>query len=365
MSHSTLFLACRGNAAGGVVVPPEVGIDAIVSHALEESGQHILRVEVGYGGGDGTIKTLRKFYRFQVSSPLIISELTYRTGDACCFVSISLENNGAETKGGLTICVAEFDPAPGFMAERVGKQRKNKDTLSATELFDECGRLEAGTSKRYLFKVTTSQASSSRGIAAGDELGKAVFTWRKSCGEMGRMASSPVICPNINPILDPNDPAATMEGRGSPFVVHVQGSGMSVDVANSAAARAANPNMDGNALDQLLPVTVEPVDPPNTMQIGVPCQVQFLVVNHSDKFMSLQLQFRMEHMKGLSVCGPSFKNLEEVPGKGGSTTVSVRFIPLAAGLLKLRGCCVVDLATGLAIAQPPLFNVLVESKLSQ
>lgn len=324
-----------------------------------------MRVEVGYGGADGSVKTLRKFYRFQVSSPLIISELTYRAGDACCFVSISLENNGAETKGGLTICVAEFDPASGFKAERVGKQRKEKGEIAATELFDDCGRLEAGASKRYLFKVTATRASSSRGIAAGDELGKAVFTWQKACGEMGRMASSPVICPNANPKLDPNNPAATMESLGNSFVVHVKGSGLSVDVANSAAARAANPSMDRNTLDQLLPVTVEPVDPPSTMQIGVPCQVHFLVVNHSVNFMTLQLQFRLEHMKGLSVCGPSFKNLEEVPGKGGSTTVSVRFIPLAAGLLKLRGCCVVDLATGLSIAQPPLFNVLVESKLNQ
>ena len=86
---------CSGNAAGGVDVPPEGGVDTIVSQALEEAGQHILRVEVGYGGSDGSVKTLRKFYRFQVTNPLTISELTTRTGDASCFVSISLENNAA------------------------------------------------------------------------------------------------------------------------------------------------------------------------------------------------------------------------------------------------------------------------------
>lgn len=346
------------------MLPPEGGIDAIVSHALEEAGQHILRVEVGYGSGDSSTKTLRKFYRFQVSNPLIISELTYRAGDASCFVSISLENNGAETKGGLTICEAEFDPAPGLVAERVRTQRKEKDVLTATQLFDECGRLEVGASVRYLFKVATS-SSSARGIAAGDELGKAVFTWRKACGEMGRMASSPVICPIVNPLLHPNDPGATMEGRGSPFVVHVQGSGLSIDVATTAAARAANPNMERGSLDQLLPVTVEPVDPPSRMTLGVPYPVQFLVVNHSDKSMTIQLQFRLEHMKGISVCGSSFKNLEEVPGNGGSTTVAVRFIPLAAGLLPIRGCNIVDLATGQAVPQPPLFYVMVEPEPSQ
>jgi len=354
----------EGNEAGGVDVPPEGGIDAIVSHALEEVGQHILRVEVGYGGRDGSVKSLRKFYRFQVSNPLIIKEVTYRSGDSCCFVSISLKNNGAETKGGLTICEAEFDSLPGLAAERVDKSWRKQNEFTATELFDECGRLEAGASKRYLFKVTSlsSQTPPSKGIAAGDELGKAIFTWRKACGEMGRMASPPVICPSMNPMIDQNDPAATMEGRNSDFVIHVQGSGISVDVANAAAARATDSNFARSSLDQSLPVTVEPVDPPSTMKQGVPQQIKFLIVNHSNKFMTLQLQFRMEHMKGLSVCGPSFKNLEEVPGIGGSTTVSMRFIPLAAGLLKLQGCCVVDLATGATVAQPPLLNVLVEPK---
>ena len=64
-------------------------------------------------------------------------------------------------------------------------------------------------------------------------------------------------------------------------------------------------------------------------------------------------------MKGLSVCGPSFLNLEEIPGGGGSTTVTLRVIPLATGLLKLSGCCIVDLATGAAVPQPPQFNAVV------
>lgn len=89
----------RGNSNGGVDVPPEAGIDAIVSHVLEEPGQHILRVEVGYGSADGQ-KTLRKFYRFQVSVPLIIDASAYKSGESTCFVSLDVQNNGAETKGG-------------------------------------------------------------------------------------------------------------------------------------------------------------------------------------------------------------------------------------------------------------------------
>lgn len=387
----------EGNAAGGATLQPDGSIDAIVSHALEEAGQHILRVEVGYGTGDSNTKTLRKFYRFQVSNPLVISELTYRTGDTCCFVSISIENQGggngseggatnnATTKGGsngggMTISCA-FDALDGLVAEQITSQSNNENknvgtTIEkATDLFDRCGRLDNGTSLRYLFKIstigskenTTSTTTPHRGIAAGDELGKAIFTWRKACGEMGRMASSPIVCPhNTNLMLDPNDPSGTMEGRGSSFVTHVKGnSGLSVDVAAAAAARAASPNFDYNSLDMLLPVTVEPIDPPNRMKLGQPVQVQFLIVNHSPRSMTMQLQFRLEHMKGISICGPSYKNMEEVTGNGGSTTVSARFVALGAGLLQVRGCCIVDLVAGSQVPQPPLFNVMVEPEFEQ
>ena len=353
-----------GNANGGVEVPPESGIDCIVSHHLEEAGQHILRVEVGYGSREG-LKTLRKFYRFQVSSPLIINDLTYRIGRSSCFTEITLENNGSETKGGLTICSVDFEAASGLEAEKVeGGQPKTGKKLSAVELFDQCGLLDAGSSRKYIFKVTaSSQPAKQRGIAAGDELGKAVFTWRKACGEMGRLTSHVFICPNIDPFLDTRDPRVPNDS----FVVYKnEGSALSVDVATSAASKLSKPTSDQAAtIDDVLPVTVEPVDPPTKVSLGEPFQVDFLVVNHSNNYMTLQLQFVLDQMNGLSVCGPSYKNLEEVSGKGGSITVSIRFIALSAGLLQLSGCSVADLATGIVIPQPPLLNMLVDSEIKQ
>ena len=41
-------------------------VDAIVSHDIEEAGQHILRVEVAYVTVEGHSKTFRKLYRFNV-----------------------------------------------------------------------------------------------------------------------------------------------------------------------------------------------------------------------------------------------------------------------------------------------------------
>ena len=211
-----------------------------------------------------------------------------------------------------------------------------------------------------------------RGIAAGDELGKAVFTWSKTMGETGRIASSAIRCPAIaRPTPDPadgnlndnnnqNDPLVSDKN----FVVH--GSGLSVDVAAAAAKRAAAngvmPGLGVKAIDKLLPVTVEPIRPPTRLQLAVPQEFQFLVMNHTTNPMTVQLQLRFEdqNQMGLAVCGHSFKSLGELPPHGGCTIVKMRLTAIAAGLLRCHGCYVVDLTTGKEIAQPPLFDVFVD-----
>ena len=385
------------NAAGGCELQPEQGIDSIVSRALEEAGQHILRVEVGYGGSGGTMKSLRKFYRFQVSNPLVISERAYRTGDLSCFLSMTIQNNGHETKGGLSISHAGFEAAPGLISERVAclppkysisKERKMNPTLTAcsenyqfargVDLFDQSERLQPGDSKQYIFKIVVSKTQSTSGspvmgIVAGHQLGNAVFRWHKACGEVGHMASLPVICRISYPFLDRKDLNMIHSmGNESDFVMHIEGSSLSADIATQAAARAAkstnavlesatniNCGDSQSALDLMLPITVEPRNPPREVQVGIPFDIDFLVVNHSGQFMSPQLQFRSELMKAISVCGPSFKNLEDIPGNGGSTTVMLRFIALSAGLTRLTGFSVMDLASGKSVPQPPMLNMMV------
>ncbi len=382
------------NAAGGCELQPDQGIDSIVSHTLEEAGQHILRVEVGYGGTGGTMKSLRKFYRFQVSNPLAISDNSFRIGDSSCLLSISLQNNGHESKGGLTISSANFEAAPGLVADDIqvfppnSFVQQRQDMISNSDidedkesyprgvhLFDHSGRLERGDCKQYIFKVSTSTSqavsgSIAKGITAGDQIGKTIFTWRKACGETGTMASIPVLCPTLPASIDLNDPGDTGKKTeiGNGVAMHIQGSSLSIDIAAQASARAEKsthgiaPNVNSAdlcALDLLFPVTVQPMNPPKQLYIGVPFDIEFLVVNHSHQFISAQLQFRSDHMKGILVCGPSSKNLEEIPGSGGNATVLMRFIALSAGLAQLTGCYVVNLATGQSVAQPPMLNTMV------
>jgi len=350
------------DAALGADVAPADGVDAIVSRALEESGQHILRVEVGYLSSEGTNKTLRKFYRFNVANPLNIRELTVRSGDDSCFVSIAVENVSIAP---MVISQVSFETSKGLKAERIGMSSLSSvpDTVTAVSLLDSSGHLPPKSSLRYMFRIRTSgEEYALNGIACGDELGKAVLEWTKTMGEAGRIASSSIICPASHPPgINEKNPAKFMMGSENQFVV--DGSGLSMDVAAIAANRAAG--KAHSDLDYALPITVEPIDPPKTMRLAQPEEVQFLVVNHSDVTRTVQLQFRLNHMSGVAICGKSFKNLGELPGNGGSAVFGVRLIGLVGGLLRVQGCCVVDLGTGLEIAQPPLFNVFIDGAMLQ
>ena len=120
------------------------------------------------------------------------------------------------------------------------------------------------------------------------------------------------------------------------------------------------------SLDEVLPITVEPINPPNTMKLGIPTKVQLLIVNHQqttndpDKEMNIQIQLRSQHMSGVVICGSSYKNLGNIPSCGGSVVTTVCFVPLVAGLFRVQGCYVVDLISGMEIVQLPLFHVFVE-----
>lgn len=341
-----------GGQGYGMDVPPLAGVDAVVSHAIEEPGQHILRVEVSSQAADGNLKTFRKFYRFQVNRPLNLSAHALRAGDESCWVTLSVEytNNAeyANSRDVVVIADVQFQTTDGLTAKCVGKPsiRKSKDgnqqygndgddddmmiKSDAVELYDQANVLQRGTVVRYLFKVeATSEQAKLRGLASKELLGKAVVTWCMSMGEQGKLVSSPIYCP-----------AASTERP-------VFQSGLSVDVASSPK------------LAHDYPVTVEPIDPPRRMTWQVPTKLQFLVVNHSANEKTLQLQFRSTG-SGLAVYEQSSLSLGTVPANGGSKVASVNFVALTAGLLHLDGCWVIDLAADNAIPQPPLLDVLVD-----
>lgn len=362
------------NASGGADVAPNSGIDAIVAHDIEEPGQHILRVEVSYvSAADGNSKSFRKFYRFQVVSPFAISTKVLRSGDAACFVSVSIQRTattneqqqqqppGATTqsqpKEQLLISDVTIEPRPGLTVVHIDgpmiESDSNAKEPTAVQLFDDLTLLSDQGTRRYLFKVqATSKDAILRGVVAGDDLGRAVVTWCKAMGETGRIASLPIVVPPIPTQIEPTD-------SSNRFVAH--NSGLSVDVATimSSGSRVVHADPRLAELARRLPVTVEPIDPPPHMQLHVAQEVQFLIVNHGSSPMNLQLQFRLSQPAGLAICGASFQSLGQVPPNGGSTVASARFLPLTAGLQYCEGCCIVDLATQAEIEQPALFQTFV------
>ena len=312
------------NEGGGCELQPGQGIDSIVSHSLDEAGQHILRVEVGYAGTGGALKSLRKFYRFQVLNPLSVQPYVYQKGDtdSSCFVSVSVQNNGQEPKSGLTIASVDFEATPGLAAESISCRSSDDASRTTTtnsysfprgvDLFDQSDRLECGDCIQYAFKVSSSEMSAKAPKEAG-QLGKFTIEWTKACGEDGHTASNPVMRTGgiANPILD-------------------------------------------------FPVSVKPINGPTELQVGIPFDVEFSVQNHSNEAISAQLQFRVESMVGIAVCGPSSKNLEEIPANG-DTTVSFRFLALSPGLAQITGCYLANLSTGQSIPQPPMLNSMVKA----
>jgi len=106
----------------GIDIGSNSQVDAIVSHDIEEAGQHILRVEVSYVTGDQE-KTFRKFYRFNVVSPLTVKETSVRSGDSTCYVSLEVSFNSEQVTAAtesLVVSSAEFVPADGYAASRIG-----------------------------------------------------------------------------------------------------------------------------------------------------------------------------------------------------------------------------------------------------
>lgn len=324
----------------------------------------MLRVDVEHGRDGRGRADYRKYYRFQVSSPLSIAEeavsrwsrSSSKGRDGGCAVLVTAENATRAS----TIAIADVDlaPADGLVAEPSTPRADASSSSSvsssrrtAVALFDDAGRLGPGAATRRLFLVRPVDGSRRR-MARGDELGRVVVSWRKTMGESGRVVSPvPVLCPAAAAVGD-DDPVA--HGAG---------------LADDAAAAAARPPSRRDPRTTTPVVTVEPIDPPSVLATARPAAVRLSVVNHSTRRSRLQLQMtspgddgdndRGVAGAGVVVCGPSFRDLGVVPPSGGRVVVSVRLVALSVGLWRCGRCRVVDLDTGLEIAVPDLFHVLV------
>jgi trafficking protein particle complex subunit 13 len=389
--------ATHVNNSLGLDVPVGSGVDAIVSRIIEEAGQHILRVEVGYMTPDGNRTTFRKFYRFQVRQPIYVTEqCTIRTSDTSCITCIHVEYPIVENEkqDPMIVSSINFETANGLDATNmdcgrsVSRTTTNsnraivdaaEDVISpaqsvyptAVQLLDGAQSIIPGGKASYMFNIeATSGDATIRGIAAGDCLGRIVLSWRKAMGEYGTIYSPSIYCPQVD---NTKYHGSAPTGVGSNGIVSrtnlhpveshnfvAYRSGRSVDVA-AAAAAVSMTSLDHNQHLQPFYITVEPIDPPVRMRLHVPKEVKFLVVNHTNDTLTLQIQFTISQMDpGLVICGPSYQNLGSIARQGGSIVTVLNFLPLRSGLFRVQGCTVVDVASGREAVQPPLWTTFVE-----
>ena len=418
-SHSTLDTTNTniGNSTGShtltgnIDIPPFCGVDAIVSRPMEEPGPHILRVEVGYYSPPDLLhyQTFRKFYRFQVQLPILVTELyTVRNHDTSCYTCIQMEyprsentNHDKHDHESLVLSNVQFVTPDGLMATRVttDSQKQPQETnglllATAVDLLDQSQIMLPGSKVSHLFHIqTNTPASTLRGIAMGDVLGHVSWQWYKAMGEHGTIQSPPsssssltIHCPaagttqydataRTNTSMTNTAAVPTKTLPTSPFVMYR--SGLSVDVAASAAATTNtgtmsldqqqhhNHNSNNNDDTVLQLITVEPVDPPLQMQLYVPVTVPLLVVNHSRQPCTVQVQFNIPthccnnasnenssdiknenaNPNGIVISGTTYQNIGTIPSHGGSTVTNFTFLPLQTGLCSIQYCSIMDVTS--------------------
>jgi len=337
-------------------------------------------------GNSATTTSLVKPFSFLPcdNSPdlaLTLSSVTFKPADGLSAISVIPNNSLPSTENDSSLSTVTSTPL-----SRLDFYLR-KPLLSSAQLYDSIVRLRPHESHRYLFKVqAASENASIRGIAAGDALGQVQIRWRRSLSDTGSMTSPMIFTPTSIPSSILNrlgtlnsyigdisklNGAAAMDEMDVGFVVHA--SGLSVDTAAAAAGSASSyvtthskplyhtstSSLSSFRLEEILPVTVEPIDPPTKMVLGCTYPLELLIVNHGNTALHAHLQMRLSVMKGVVISGPSFINLGEIPPNGGSTAALIHVLALLPGLFQVRGCFIVDPTNGREIAQPALFSVYI------
>ena len=329
-------------------IPPLCGVSSIVSQTLEEVGPHILRVEVSYG--DSTRKMLRKFYRFTVSNPIQIRQLTTRHSSPdgntmIAHVSISVShssenqdnttdaNNNNSTP--LLLTQVHIQPPPACLTCRridpsnhyspstdIFSSIVNKDNVgnlldqdededeSVDTQYTATGEeekelgiwLQVGQTQQFLFEITTPTDD------IPENLGNAMVTWKKAMGETGRIASATIPCPS-----------------------------------------------DGTNTD----ITVQVVNPPKTLPIGIPTPIQIRITTailNSNNRSNWQLQLNGQN--GLVICGPSRR---PIPADKNDNIMTVYIMGTMSGFVPFgESCSIVDTTKTYYQQTKPLFHTFIE-----
>ncbi|KAH7488564.1 hypothetical protein PRIC1_007323 [Phytophthora ramorum] len=316
------------------VLPAGSSLDMVVDYPLNQVGNHVLRVGVTYVDPvTGESKSLRKFYRFAVQNPLVI---TFKQNSAAnnqqqqqgeAIVEAQIRN---VSKLPLFVDSIKFLPLPPFTSEEmhVAGKKADGEQLSVQDLLATNGPQTLVYPQEELqrvFRVSYDPMSDPTLLSAqgSQNLGRLHVGWKISMGEAGSVQSQPV----MRKALGASGHAGVGAGQHSEVIVIVE-------------------------------------ELPKEVAVGQPFLVPISVINNSTRSLALQLQFRKELMHGIVCSSASHQNIGMVEAKT-AKTVWIEFLPVVGGLQALSGPVCVDIRSGQEFIQTSeLAHVLVASSLA-
>ncbi|EGZ29968.1 hypothetical protein PHYSODRAFT_323413 [Phytophthora sojae] len=303
------------------VLPAGSSLDMVVDYPLNQVGNHVLRVGVAYVDPiTGESKSLRKFYRFAVQNPLVITfKQNSATGQALKGEAIVEAQIRNVSKLPLFVDSIKFLPLPPFTSEEMGVDPVGKKAEGEQASIQDL--LSVNSSPQTLvypqeelqrvFRVSYDPASDPTLLSSAQgsqNLGRLHVGWKTSMGEAGSVQSQPVM-------------------RKTPGAAGHGGAGHS-EVA----------------------VAVEEL--PKEVMVGQPFLVAVSVTNKSMHSLALQLQFRKELMHGMVCSSASHQNLGVMDAKT-SKTMWVEFLPMVGDIRSGQEFAQSAVLAHVLVAPPP------------
>lgn len=332
------------NSGFAKVLSPNQSTDMVVQHGLSELGTHTLKVSVIYTDTvTSESKTLRKFYRFNVLSPVNILTSCYELDNKYC-IQTQIINT---TKSVIHIedvkiigvgVVSELETTAVTVASSNSKDDENKSNdicnLLAMPL------LNPDESYAYSFMIQKTKLSNLTEKSL-KSIGFVEVHWSSSMGEHGRSRSEEIFTDQKAAFLMPFPTSSGHINRGSSNTRLMEG-------GKGGHLRACVTSL------------------PSVAHVGVPVEVTMSVRNCFSYPVITQLQCRkpkggdasaMGHT-GLAIMGKSYVNLGALEA-GQEVSFSLSLLPLSGGLHSLTDVYIVDLTTRTEFSSGCNFQMMV------
>lgn len=393
--------------SAGKTLDPNALTDAVVSHALSELGTHTLRVSVQYlynppnrsSTSSSELKTLRKFYRFNVLQPLVVASscvdlgLASSSGELLVQVRVTNSTQSAmflervvfnPSAAGDTveaILVPESQggnpppPPPTASFERADNSSFGEPSGSSDEpppmRLDTLPFVLPGESYAFAFRIIKSSqnwraSATLMSAALRGPVGHPVVTWSSYMGERGTVQGDPTF-------LTPQDATRPSRSSSSGTPTGMDGrkraeSSSKVGKEGGARSSSIQPPAPGTGLAVLC------LHCPSTAVVGREFTVSLLCKNQTSQPAMLYLQSNYDTVTALpnpssggsynsgcnglcvtGLIGATRGTLQ--PGETLQTSVTV--FALACGLFELSSISAVDRQTGAVYPAGCLGRVMV------